>query len=162
MVYLGRISPEKNILNLIRAAESAKVRLDLYGPFDRHDGNFRKLVLHEIQNSDYAKWKGAISFDRVRHTLSSYCSFVNPSFSEGLPVSVLEGAAESLYLVLSDIPQHRLLGFPACTYVDPYNLKFSKDVLNGKLGHANREHVQKFFDVENMLEAYRNIYRGLS
>jgi glycosyltransferase involved in cell wall biosynthesis len=162
MVYLGRISPEKNVLRLIEAAEAAGVEVDLYGPFDRHDTKFREKVLQLIQSSRYAEWKGPLYFEDVQPTLSKYRVFVNPSFSEGLPLSVLEAAAEGLYLFLSDIPQHRLLGFPACTYVDPYVLDLTPALsIRNSEGQRNREHVKCEFDVRKMIEAYSAIYRRL-
>ncbi len=162
MVYLGRLSPEKNILRLIEAAEAAGVKVDLYGPFDRHDTKFRERVLQLIQSSRYAEWKGPLYFEDVQPTLSKYRVFVNPSFSEGLPVSVLEAASEGLYLVLSDIPQHRFLKMPACTYVDPYALDLTRVLsIRNSEGQRNREHVKREFDVRKMVEAYSEIYRRL-
>ena len=158
MVYLGRISPEKNILSLINAAESSKITLDLYGPFDRHDPAYCTEVARQISCSSYVQWKGAVPFDATRKTLSMYRVFVNVSFSEGLPTSVLEASAEGLYLVLSDIPQHRLLEFPECIYVDPNNVLLTKAVLEKKYGLANRAHVNQFFSVNSMVQAYRKIY----
>ena len=162
MVYLGRLSPEKNILRLIEAAEAAGVEVDLYGPFDRRDNKFRKAILERLQSSRYANWKGSVALEYIQSTLSMYRVFINPSFSEGLPVSVLEAAAEGLYLVLSDIPQHRFLKMPACTYVDPYALDLTCALsIRNSEGKCNREHVKREFDVRRMVEAYSEIHRSL-
>lgn len=162
MVYLGRLSPEKNILALVEAAEAAKIQLDLYGPFDSHDSEFRKTILNVLQNKHYANWKGAIPHEDAQLTLSRYRVFVNASFSEGLPVSVLEAAAEGLYLVLSDIPQHRLLKMPECRYVDPYALDLKGALPSCEnVGSANREYVKQEFSIQRTVEAYYNIYKRL-
>ena len=162
VVYLGRLSPEKNILRLIEAAEAAGVEVDLYGPFDRHDTKFRERVLQLIQSSRYAEWKGPVALENIQSTLSMYRVFINPSFSEGLPVSVLEAAAEGLYLILSDIPQHRLLKMPECTYVDPYAIDLTRVLsIRNSEGQRNREHVKCEFDVRKMVQAYSDIYRSL-
>jgi glycosyltransferase involved in cell wall biosynthesis len=164
LVYLGRISPEKNILSLIKAAETAKVNLDLYGPFDHRDGEFRETVLRMVRESRYVEWKGPVPFEAVAETLLKYRAFINVSFSEGLPTSVLEAAAEGLYLVLSDIPQHRLLRMPDCTYVNPHELDLSRILLPvGKdAGIANHVHVQREFSLDRVIKAYSKIYRDLS
>ena len=162
MVYLGRLSPEKNIAALIEAAESAGVSVDLYGPLDRHDSQFRRRILERLESCEHVRWRGSVPFDRVCETISLYRCFVNVSHSEGLPVSVLEAAGEGLYLVLSDIPQHRTLDFPECTYVDPDNICFgalAADTLDGAL---NREHVRREFSAEKMVRAYREIYEGVT
>lgn len=162
MVYLGRISPEKNILRLIEAAEAAGVEVDLYGPFDRRDNKFRKAILERLHSSRYAHWKGPVALEDIQSTLSMYRVFINPSFSEGLPVSVLEAAAEGLYLILSDISQHRLLKMPECTYIDPYAIDLTRVLsIRNSEGQRNREHVKCEFDVRKMVQAYSDIYRSL-
>ena len=160
IVYVGRLSPEKNIEGLIQAAESSRVPLDLYGPFDKHDPGFREAVLKLLRGCTHVRWRGAVSFDEVRQTIAGYRAFVNPSFSEGLPVSVLEAAAEGLYLILSDIAPHRLLGFPACSYVDPSRLRFADVPWDSLDGAANCERVKTAFSLEGMIQAYRGIYEG--
>jgi glycosyltransferase involved in cell wall biosynthesis len=157
MVYLGRLSPEKNILNLIQAAQSCGSDLDLYGPFDRHDPDFQDAVLTLLKNCSHIRWHGTIPFDQVRRTLAGYKVFVNPSYSEGLPLSVLEAAAEGLYLILSDIPQHRSLGFPACTYVDPDRLAFESLSANHLDGTPNGEHVRNVFSMDKMIRGYQMV-----
>jgi len=162
LVYLGRISPEKNILALIKAAEKARINLDLYGPFDRHNVEFRETVLRMVRESHYVEWKGQVPFDAVAETLANYRVLVNSSFSEGLPTSVLEAAAEGLYLVLSDIPQHRFLRMPECTYVNPYAIDLTRVLsIRNSEGQRNREHVKREFDIKKTLQAYLKIYRGL-
>jgi glycosyltransferase involved in cell wall biosynthesis len=158
MVYLGRLSPEKNVLGLIQAAESCGVTLDLYGPFDKHDPTFQGTVLSRLQQCTHVRWRGPVPFDKVRETIAGYRAFVNPSFSEGLPVSVLEAAAEGLYLILSDIPQHHLLGFPACSYIDPARVSFANVPWDSLDGESNREHVAMAFSLDKMIHAYEKLY----
>ena len=161
MVYLGRLSPEKNILGLVRAAESCGVELDLYGPFDKHDPGYRISVLNLLDRCEHVRWRGVVPFDEVRQTLAQYRVFVNPSFSEGLPVSVLEAAGEGLHLVLSDIPPHRLLGFPSCCYIDPFRLDLANIPWSTLDGEQNYEHVRTAFSLDGMIQAYEEIYKGM-
>jgi len=159
MVFVGRLSPEKNVMSLICAAEASQLSLDLYGPLDQHDPDFVSEVLHVLSACRYVRWRGPIPFGEVRQTLQEYRVFVNPSFSEGMPVSVLEAAAEGLYLVLSDIPQHRLLQFPACHYVDPHHMSFDGLVGNLLDGAANYGHVRQKYGIENMVASYLKVYQ---
>ncbi len=161
MVYLGRLSPEKNVLGLIQAAESHGVELDLYGPFDKHDPTFQDTVLGRLQQCTHVRWRGPVPFDKVRETIAGYRAFVNPSFSEGLPVSVLEAAAEGLHLILSDIPQHHLLGFPACSYVNPAHLSLADIPWDSLDGEGNRRHVVAAFSLDKMIHAYEEIYERM-
>lgn len=159
--FLGRISLEKNVLNLIKAAGELPEKLTIYGPISPPNPEYERAFLHEIECSN-VEWQGPVSSDQVRSTLAKYAIFINPSSTEGLPFTVLEAAAEGLYLVLSDIRPHRLLDFPECSYIDPDNLDLSHlsgTVLNGE---ANRAHVVNNFSIEKMLEGYLNVYRSLT
>jgi len=161
-VYVGRLSPEKNVLGLVQAADEANMPLDLYGPMDRRDHVYTRALQAAVERSRCVAWQGPIDFNEVRPTLAKYRVFVNPSFAEGLPLSVLEAAAEGLHLVLSDIPQHRSLGMPQCTYIDPAepNLQsVPRDVATDAA--LNRRHVRREFDVSRTAGAYLALYRRM-
>lgn len=160
-VYVGRISPEKNILKLIETADVLPQKLAIYGPISPPNVSFEAAFRRKLAGSN-AEWKGPLPSDQVRTTLSQYEVFVNPSLTEGLPFTVLEAAAEGLHLVLSDIRPHRLLGFPSCDYVNPETLDLSplRRDLNGN-GEANRAHARREYNVETMLRAYRTLYQEI-
>jgi len=161
-VYLGRLSPEKNIAALAKAADQAHVRLDLYGPFDRRDKALREELLSLVTTSKWITWHGPVPADQVRNVLRRYKIFMNASLAEGMPVSVLEAAAEGLHLVLSDIPQHRTLQMPGCTYVDARKIDLRRLPTNGQAGgEQNRAHVAGNFSISNTVKAYRDIYRKI-
>lgn len=157
-VYLGRVSPEKNILKLIEAAEVLPEKLAIYGPVSPPNLRFEKAFLKKLEGSN-AEWKGPLPSKQVRKVLSQYKVFINPSSTEGLPFTVLEAAAEGLHLVLSDIRPHHLLGFPSCDYVNAENLDlrpFLRDT-NGD-GQANRMHVRNEYNIDIMRHSYRALY----
>jgi glycosyltransferase involved in cell wall biosynthesis len=159
-VYLGRISPEKNLLRLIEAANISQRTIHIYGAFDERRPEFNEIINNALNNSRYAVWKGSIPYSKVLHTLSHYETFVYPSVSEGLPLSVLEAASCGLKLILSDIPQHKILNFPGVKYIDPFsfNLDISVEELNGTL---NRKHAEEHFSINKMVLGYHEIYNSL-
>ena len=159
--FLGRISPEKNVLNLIKAANQLSEKLTIYGPISPPNPKYERAFLHELEHSN-VEWRGPILPDHVGPTLAKHRVFVSPSFTEGLPFSVLEAAAEGLYLVLSDIRPHRLLDFPECSYIDPNNLDLGHLSSNTLNGNANRAHVANNFSMDKMIEGYLDIYRSLT
>ncbi len=158
-VYLGRISPEKNLLGLLEEAGRKSIRLHVYGPLDERDPDFA-ACFRELAGQEGITWHGALPFEQVPPTLDRYGVLVNVSFSEGLPVSVLEGASRGLKLVLSDIGQHKLLGFPCVHYVQAEEL-----CLEGPPegpGDPNRLHAARRFSKQAMLQGYEAIYRELA
>ena len=160
-VYLGRVSPEKNVLRLIEAADVLPDKLAIYGPISPPNARFEEAFRRRLEGAN-AEWKGPVAGDQVRSVLSHYEVFVNPSSTEGLPFTVLEAAAEGLHLVLSDIRPHRLLGFPSCDYVDPEALDFAS-LLGGtnRKGEANRMHVRQEYNVDTMRRSYLALYREI-
>ncbi len=158
-VFIGRISPEKNILRLIEMFSSTDKKLTIYGPFDKHDPSYQHKVMDAIDNNPSVFYGGILAHTEVIPTLSLYNTFYNISFSEGMPVSVLEAASVGLNLVLSDIPQHVDLEFPDVCYVNPKspicNTKFDN------VSFKNKEHVEKFYSINNTITNYRNIYSEL-
>jgi glycosyltransferase involved in cell wall biosynthesis len=161
MVYVGRLSPEKNVINLIHAAESAGVGLDLYGPKDERDPRFRTELEQALSRSPFARWRGVLGYDQLYPTLCRYATFVNVSYSEGMPVSVLEAAACGLFLVLSDIPQHRLLGMPDACYFPPGDIRLGS-VSKGRNGLGNRRKVIECYEKRVMVERYLDLYDHLT
>lgn len=155
-IYIGRVSPEKNISSLIDLFRSGSKKLTIYGPFDKHDRAFEARIGDEISSCPNVAYGGVLRFDEIVNTLSRYNTFYNISFSEGMPVSVLEAASVGLNLVLSDIPAHRDLIFPDVIYVDPYAPKM-KGTFEG-ISDRNKAHVESTFSLKQTIDGYKIIY----
>jgi len=160
IVYLGRISPEKNLLLLIDEADKAKVSLHIYGAFDDRRPKFNELVKKALRNSEYAVWKGSVNYSEVISTLNKYDTFIYPSVSEGLPMSVLEAASSGLKLILSDIPQHKVLNFPSVNYIKTNSFSLS-ELSNDIDGNENKKYVEVNFSIDRMVNEYKVIYKSL-
>lgn len=160
VVYLGRISPEKNLLRLIEEVDKAKINLHIYGAFDNRRPEFNELVKQKLENSQYAEWKGSVNYSDVITTFCRYKTFIYPSVSEGMPMSVLEAASCGLQLILSDIPQHKVLNFPSVIYLNTKSFNLDK-LINNVDGQENRKHVEANFTIERMVNEYIEIYKSL-
>jgi glycosyltransferase involved in cell wall biosynthesis len=158
-VFVGRISPEKNVLRLIEMFAPGEKKLTIYGPFDKHDKSYKEKVLAFINSTPNVSYGGVLEYSEILPTLGKYNTFYNISFSEGMPVSVLEAASVGLNLVLSNIPQHSDLGFPDVCYVNP-DLPEVKDSFNG-FSLNNKKHVESNYSLQKTVENYRNIYTQL-
>lgn len=157
LVYLGRISPEKNLVSLIDNVDKAQIPLHIYGNFDSRRPLFNQSIKTALAQSNYAKWMGSVAYSDVYKTLSKYKTFVYPSLSEGMPLAVIEAAYCGLFLVLSDIPQHTLLNFPDTIFLNPHDFSLDKQMLVGN-GMRNKEYVEMNYTLEIMLKGYRSLY----
>jgi len=96
----------------------------------------------------------------VLDTVKQYRAFLNVSISEGLPLSVLEAASCGMPLILSNIPQHKLLKMPVATYINKKKpeLPYPEEI---KSGEENRQYVIDNFSNESMGREYKKIYDSL-
>ena len=101
----------------------------------------------------------AVETDLVYNVLENYNVFINPSFSEGMPVSVLEAAANKCYLVLSNIEAHKKLDFPDVTYIECQKIDLS-DLNLEYYGNNNYNHVLNKYSLKTMKDNYNKLYRN--
>jgi glycosyltransferase involved in cell wall biosynthesis len=112
VVYMGRISCEKGILDFVRKNQLTGFELNIYGPLELSFEDEQDF-LSIIDNNENFIFHGNVSFSEVRNILSQYEFFLNPSRRESLPYSVLEAVSCDCKLILSDIKAHHALGFDA-------------------------------------------------
>ena len=107
--FVGRLSPEKNLLTLLKgfheAVKESSLTLILVG------SGLSEPRLREYVNKQ--KIDDKVIFCGLRHDipkiLSSIDIFVLPSFTEGLPTVLLEAMAVGRSIICSDIPAHKSL-----------------------------------------------------
>lgn len=157
-VYIGRISPEKNILKLIEMFCGSRNTLTIYGPMDKRDNHYSKQVKENIKKYPNVDYGGVLAYSDIIPTLSKYNTFYNISFSEGMPVSVLEAGSVGLNLVLSDIPQHKDLGFPDVYYVNPHSPTIQTRFCRNSI--KNKNYAEKKYSLERTVNNYLNIYQA--
>lgn len=161
MVFVGRVSVQKNLINLIVAAENAQRHLDVYGPVDEreieHSAQFRQC----IEKSRFVRYCGSISPEKVYDVLKDYKCFVNPSWSEASPNAVIEAGACGLRLYLSDVVGHRNLGFPDVYYFSPYDIKLPSAEPCAR-SKGNIEWHRENLSFEKNLERYDALYNSFN
>jgi glycosyltransferase involved in cell wall biosynthesis len=125
VVVVGRLSPEKGHVVLLNALKiltdnGNKVELEIIGagPFERA---IRKHQEH--LGLDRVRYCGELTPDKISRRLADADVFCMPSFSEGLPVSIMEAMAVGVPVVttwISGIPELAENGVTALT-VPPGN-----------------------------------------
>jgi glycosyltransferase involved in cell wall biosynthesis len=170
VVTVARLSPEKDVANLVRAAAIAAERAPNLRVEVAGGGACRAdldRLAAELGVADRVAFLGEVR--DVAAVLRRASLFVLPSRSEGIPLTVLEAMARGLPVVatrVGGLPEviedgrTGLLVPPA----DPAALaRAIVEVLDDPrrgddMGHAGRRRVERCFDVRRMVEQYEDTY----
>jgi glycosyltransferase involved in cell wall biosynthesis len=108
VLFLGRFSPEKNCLLLIRAFEAADLpaQLVLAGGFRYADAYAHDLLSHASEKIRFLDYVSGPDLDEL---LTNAMLFVLPSDMEGLSLALLDAMGAGLCVLASDIPENREL-----------------------------------------------------
>jgi glycosyltransferase involved in cell wall biosynthesis len=108
ILFLGRLSPEKNCHLLIEAYENLKttVKLVLAGGSSYSDSYAATLRQHETDQIRILDW---VTGDALDELLTNACLFVLPSDLEGLSLALLDAMGAGVCVLTSDIPENREL-----------------------------------------------------
>jgi glycosyltransferase involved in cell wall biosynthesis len=110
LLYLGRLTPEKNAHLLIEAYRAAKVDAPLViaGPAV-HAHEYLARCKSLAGDDPRIRFPGPVTGGRKWQLLCHAAAFVLPSDLEGHPVALLEAAAQATPAIVSDIPVHRAI-----------------------------------------------------
>jgi glycosyltransferase involved in cell wall biosynthesis len=105
-LFLGRIEPAKGVFELLEAfadvcEDYPDVRLTIAG-----DGPSRAELEASCAESglaDRVEFVGRVAYERLGEVFDSVDCLVLPSYSEGMPLSVLEAAAHRRVLIVTDV-----------------------------------------------------------
>jgi glycosyltransferase involved in cell wall biosynthesis len=124
--YVGRLSPEKNLLNLVTsfadlANDDSSLKLVIVG--EGPTTPQLKKCVSETNIDDKVIFCGPRN--DIGRILSSFDIFVLPSYTEGLSTALIEAMTSGRAIICSDIPEnHELLTHgKEALFVDPYDIK---------------------------------------
>lgn len=160
MVFFGRISIQKNLENLIIAADKYKRSLDIYGPFDEREVKHSARIRGLLSSSQYVHYCGKLTPEQIYPTISEYRCAVNASKSEASPNSVIEAGACGLFLYLSDIQGHRGVGYPDVRYFDPEHIELPHDERENCRSLANIRYHRENLSIWKQVERYSAVYES--
>ncbi len=98
LIYVGRLSPEKNLKSAIAACTMADVGLDIVGQGEQEQ---ELLKTAEAYGAD-VRWLGVIPNDNLPTILNGYRYFILVSLWEGMPKALLEAMAAGLVCIGHD------------------------------------------------------------
>ena len=94
--YVGRLSPEKGIWNLVKSVplvlqKNGDVRFIITGDGPLYESIQEYLVSESLENRVYLA--GKAPYQQIPDRMNELRTLVLPSYSEGLPATVLEAMA---------------------------------------------------------------------
>ncbi len=106
ILFLGRLSPEKNCHLLIEAYESldTRVKLVLAGGSSYTSTYVDQLRKHQSNQVLFLDWVYGVALDEL---LTNAALFVLPSDMEGLSLALLDAMGAAVCVLTSDIPENR-------------------------------------------------------
>jgi glycosyltransferase involved in cell wall biosynthesis len=106
VLFLGRLSPEKNCHLLIEAFEKIRteMKLVLAGGSSHTDSYVTNLRAHASERIRFLPW---VSGGDLEQLLAGAALFALPSAMEGLSLALLDAMAARVCVLTSDIPENR-------------------------------------------------------
>ena len=172
-VFVGRLTPEKDIPTLLHATRRVAVtRPNFYlviagsGPCE---AELRHLA-HELRITKFVEFAGEVR--DVPNLLRRASMFVLSSITEGLPLTVLEAMASGLPVVATSvggIPEAvedgvtgMLVPAGNATSLADALLRVGSNTQNARaMGMAGRMRAEALFDVRRMVSEYETLYRDI-
>ena len=177
-LLIGRLLRDKGVVEFVEAARMLRrdvpaARFQLLGPID--DGNRTAITEAEL-----ASWvrEGVVEYlgvtDDVRPFVAWASAVILPSYREGLPRSLLEGAAMERPLIATDVPGCRDVveegvNGHLCMVRDPASLAAAMKRIaqlpqeqRVAMGREARRRVQGRFSEDFVTRAYLDVLSGLN
>ena len=150
LIFVGRIHPQKNLLNLVKAVSRLKnFTLDIYGVLDDVE-YFKKIKPYLGQQISF---KGFIEHDELQRIYNKYDLLVMPSIVEGVSMALLEAMSQSIPALIST-------GHANVNEIMSKNASFVSEIdveaITKKLASINRTSLKKIS--ENSYNFYYKFY----
>ena len=170
VLYMGRLSPEKNCEMLIDAYNrlGTSLPLVLAGGSNGDDNYVRRL---RAKASDAVRFVGWVSGPALEALLSNAMLFVLPSDLEGLSLALLDAMAAGRCVLASDIPENcEALGTAGFTFQAGNCMDLTRMLAilmrdhraRLRVGNLARHRAREFYLWEDVVEQLHQLYISLS
>lgn len=166
--FVGRLHPQKNLINLLKAVKNLNVRLTIVG-----DGPLREAVEHlvKVEKMSHVRLLGRLPYTELPNIFNEHEIFVLPSSYEGNPKALLEAMACELAVIATNIEgvneliNHLKNGYLCCLSSDSIKSAISgllnNATLRRKLSQSARKFVVKNFCFEKIFRKELALYEAL-
>lgn len=166
MIFVGRITKQKNLAEAILATHSAGIGLDIVGDGQDKE-SLQKLVFKLNAN---VKWLGVISNQKLPILLKEYRYFFLPSLWEGMPKVLIEAMALGMTCIcnnatgINELIEDGVTGYLSNGYKSEELAKAIRRAIdedNIEIGLAARRFVSKNFSLEAIVNREQEIFNSI-
>jgi len=152
LLFVGRLVKSKGVYELVKAVKILKEEnfpftLTLIG-----DGSEKESLTKYIEDNNLNKHiilKGRLPYEETQSEFPKYDIFINPSYTEGLPTTVLEALFNNLLIIATDVG--------GTNEIIPKKLLMNREKLSP---HNLAEHIKDTFNRwEELKLKYKDIYK---
>lgn len=164
IIFVGRISREKNLKNLVRALEGLDLKLDIVGQGPQKR-DLKKLATDLSVDINFL---GTVMNDQLSDVLNRYKIFVLPSLYEGAPKSLMEAMSCELACVGTDVEgineliKDKTTGLLSRTNSESLKKSIQSlredDKLCFELGEKARQCILENYSIKNQIKKEIDIY----
>lgn len=167
LLFIGRLTNQKNLFNLIDALKNSNYSLDIVG-----DGELKsQLMTYASQHNVNVNFLGRIPNSQIPALMNQYEVFILPSYYEGNPKALLEAMSCGLAVIgtdvegIRDIIKHKENGYLCKT--DSKSIRDAIDeIMHDKnlrevMGKNARKYVMENHDIEKITDLELQIYQRL-
>ena len=166
ITYLGRLIFAKGVQDLISIVPEIKnnFKLLIIG-----DGPYKPELLRLAQKTDRTKiiFLGEKQYNEIPQLLTNTDIFVNPSYSEGFPTSVVEACAAGCAVIATDVGgtneiiQEGITGFlippgDQQALIEKINFLVENGTMRGTLGKNAHDYIRNNFSWDEILPLWIN------
>ena len=173
IIFVGRIIQAKGVQDLIKAMSFIvqrypEVRLTIVGggPYL----NELKKLAADCKVGQYIEFTGPLSREDTLKRMQESAIFVNPSYSEGLPTSVMEASAAGLPVLATDVGGTTEIvdNFKTGMIIEPGEYKqirigletllYDNDLVNG-MGENGRRKMEREYNWDGIISNYEKVFQ---
>jgi glycosyltransferase involved in cell wall biosynthesis len=157
LAFVGRLSPEKNLLALTEALKGLDADFDIIG-----DGPLRPQLEDAARENPRIRLLGSLANTQLPAQLRKATAYVQTSLFEGHPKTVIEAMACGLPVIGTDVPGIRevvhdgetglLCGTDAKAIRGALERMLSDGALRDRMGAAARRHAVAHFSLDRIVE----------
>lgn len=164
LLYVGRLSRQKNLFNLLQAIKATKYTLDIIGDGELKDD----LLTYSRRDQIKVNFLGQFPNHEIPNLLNQYEIFILPSFYEGNPKTLLEAMSCELAVIGTDVEginniiRHMENGYLCRT--DNKSIRQAVDTVRGDallrrhMREAARKYIIQNFNLEEILKEEKRFY----